>query len=225
MLGKTALITGCSSGIGKALATALLQENYQVFATVRTTDDGESLVQETNGKIIPLILDLTDPPSIFAALRQLEVEYQVFGISVLINNAGIATAGPLEYLDIDRIKHQLEVNVLGTLSLTQQALPFLRRGQGRIINIGSVSGQITLPFFGPYSASKSALAALTRALRMELKPWGIPVTLIQPGNIQTPIWDKSIRVTEEIMAGFSSTATEYYEPYLNNTLTMAGQMS
>ena len=222
---KAILITGCSSGIGKALTLALASEGYKVFATVRTLKDVGLLNIEGMGQVIPIIMDLSDIQSISNAVDEIVLKHDTLKLYAVINNAGIATAGPLEYMDIELMRYQLEVNVIGTLSVIQKVLPLLRNGNGRIVNIGSVSGQITLPFFGPYSSSKSALMALTRALRMELKPWQIPATLVQPGNIATPIWDKSVENTKQNISTLPEEAVAYYSRYLHYALQIAKKMS
>lgn len=225
MYERAVLITGCSSGIGKVLALALATEGYRVFATVRTHTDVDMLNVEGMGQVVPIIMDLTDGQSISNAVNEIVIQHNTLKLYAVINNAGVVTAGPLEYMDIELMRYQLEVNVIGTLSLIQKVLPYLRNGNGRIVNIGSVSGQITLPFFGPYSSSKSALTALTRALRMELKPWQIPATLVQPGNISTPIWDKSIKNTKQNISTFPEEAVTYYSSYLHHALSIAEKMS
>ena len=118
----------------------------------------------------------------------------------MINNAGIAIGSPLEVIPLHQLRKQLDVNVIGQIAVTQAFLPLLRRARGRIVNMGSIAGRGTIPMTGPYSASKHALEALTDALRMELKPWGILVSIIEPGAIATPIWDKSLKTAADVEA-------------------------
>jgi NAD(P)-dependent dehydrogenase (short-subunit alcohol dehydrogenase family) len=141
------------------------------------------------------------------------------GLLGLVNNAGIAVGGPLEFLPIAEIRQQFEVNVIGQIAVTQAFLSLLRQGQGRIINMSSISGRVATPFLGPYAASKFALEALTDALRLELQPWGIKVISIQPGSIATPIWDKSITKGDEIVSSLATQAKTLY----GSTLTLVRQ--
>lgn len=188
----TLLITGASTGIGEACALEFDRLGWRVFATVRREADADALCQKASANLIPLLLDVTDPASIQHAAEQVRDIIGVSGLQGLINNAGVAIAGPLEFLPITELRQQLEVNVIGQVAVTQAFLPMLRQAtHARIINIGSVSGLIAYPLLGPYNASKFALEALTDSLRMELKQWGIHVALVDPSAIKTPIWEKS----------------------------------
>jgi NAD(P)-dependent dehydrogenase (short-subunit alcohol dehydrogenase family) len=120
------------------------------------------------------------------------------GLQGLVNNAGISVNGPIEFLTPDDLRRQLEVNVIGQVAVTQTFLPLIRKGHGRIVNIGSIAGKMATPFLGPYCASKHAMEALTDSLRQELRPWGIPVAVVEPGSIATEIWDKGLRDAEEM---------------------------
>jgi NAD(P)-dependent dehydrogenase (short-subunit alcohol dehydrogenase family) len=172
-LTRTALVTGASSGIGRACAVRLSRNGWRVFAGVRREGDAPAGTEE-------LLLDVTDPPASLAVNR----------LDGLVNNAGIAVAGPLEFLDADELRRQLEVNVVGQLRMTQLALPGLREAGGRIVNVGSISGRSALPFLGAYAMSKFALEAMTDSLRIELRPWGIHVAIVEPGTIKTPMWTR-----------------------------------
>jgi NAD(P)-dependent dehydrogenase (short-subunit alcohol dehydrogenase family) len=172
-LTRTALVTGASSGIGRACAVRLSRNGWRVLAGVRREGDAPAGTEE-------VLLDVTDPPP------SLEVDR----LDGLVNNAGIAVAGPLEFLDADELRRQLEVNVVGQLRVTQLAVPALREGGGRIVNVGSISGRSALPFLGAYAMSKFALEAMTDALRVELRPWGIHVAIVEPGTIKTPMWTR-----------------------------------
>jgi NAD(P)-dependent dehydrogenase (short-subunit alcohol dehydrogenase family) len=179
------VITGASSGIGLACASRLAALGYRVFAGVRSTAASEAVRGVVPG-ITPLILDVCRPASIRAALGALGDE----PLAGLINNAGIAAIGPLELVPTEAWRYQFEVNVIGLVSVTQACLPQLRRGKGRIVNIGSIAGRSALPGSSAYDSSKFALEGLSDALRMELRPFGISVSLIEPGAIATGIWDK-----------------------------------
>lgn len=161
----------------------------RVFAGVRREVDAASLRSES-AFIEPVILDLTDQPSIDRVAGEIEQRFPD-GIDGLVNNAGIVVAGPLELVSVEDWRHQYEVNVLGLVNLTQALLPALRRRGGRVINIGSASSNLALPMMGPYSSSKSAVDSLSDALRRELRPYGIRVVLISPGQTATAIYAKS----------------------------------
>lgn len=188
---RAVVITGASTGIGAACALHLDRLGFQVFAGVRKGKDGEVLQRRGSPQLIPLLLDVTNVDSIQKANAFVEERVGEAGLFGLVNNAGIAVAGPLEAVPIPDLRRQLEVNVIGQISVTQAFLPLIRKARGRIVNMGSIAGRATMPLMGPYSASKYALEALTDALRLELQPWGIHVSIIEPGAIATPIWAKS----------------------------------
>ncbi len=181
------LITGASKGIGHATAAYLDARGYTVFGGVRTESDAAALRSSGSERLIPLFLDVTDRTSIGRAVDV--VRRQTDGLAGIVNNAGIVVAGPLEFLPPEHVREQLDVNVLGVLRVTQAFMPLIRQGHGRIVNISSLNGRIASPFGGPYAASKFALEAMSDALRMELRRWRIPVVVIQPGAIDTPIWE------------------------------------
>jgi NAD(P)-dependent dehydrogenase (short-subunit alcohol dehydrogenase family) len=187
-MARTALVTGASSGIGAACATRLAGAGWHVFAGVRRVGDAPAGTEE-------ILLDVTDEDQVRAAAEQ------VGQLDGLVNNAGIALAIPLEFIPLNELRRQFEVNVFGQVAVTQAFLPHLRRSRGRIVFIGSIAGQSALPFLGPYAASKHALEAITDTLRLELRPFGVDVSLVQPGTIQTPIWTKSAEVADELANG------------------------
>ncbi|NEN90976.1 MAG: SDR family oxidoreductase [Okeania sp. SIO3H1] len=217
-------ISGASSGIGEACAIYLDQLGYQVFAGVRNKVDGETLKRKTLDRVIPIIFDVTDRMSIEMAVETIQPLLNVHGLTGLINNAGIVTTGPLEFLPIDELRKQLEVNVLGQISVTQAFLPLLRKSEGRIINIGSDYGRVSGPLLGPYCASKFAMEALTDALRMELKPWAIDVSIIEIGTVRTPIWNKSIDQVNKIWEKFPEQAKQLYSPIFEAVKETAGKL-
>jgi NAD(P)-dependent dehydrogenase (short-subunit alcohol dehydrogenase family) len=194
------LVTGSSTGIGRACVLELDRRGYRVFAGVRSPDDGQRLQAEASPRLRPLRLDVTDAAAIAEAAALLRGELGQRGLAGLVNNAGIAVTGPLEILPLDKLRRQFEVNVVGQLAVIQAVLPLLRTARGRIVNIGSLNGALSPPYLGPYAASKHALEALSDSLRMELRRWGILVCLVEPGPIQTPIWDKS-RAMADTLAG------------------------
>jgi NAD(P)-dependent dehydrogenase (short-subunit alcohol dehydrogenase family) len=183
---RRALITGASSGIGEATALRLARAGWRVLAGVRATADGDRLRAAGGEQLDPVTIDVTEPATIAAAAEALRGE----PLDGLVNNAGTALAMPLEFLPLDQLRRQLEVNLVGHVAVTQALLPNLRSARGRIVNVGSIAGRSALPFLGAYAASKHALEAFTDALRVELRPFGIAVTVIEPGTIATPIWRK-----------------------------------
>lgn len=207
---KTVVVTGASTGIGQACALRLDKIGWRVFATVRKPEDGDTLKRKASDRLTPVTMDVTDQASIAAAAKIVQEALGDKGLDGLVNNAGVAIAGPLEFLPIEALRNQLEVNVIGQIAVTQAFLPLLRKARGRIINIGSVSGRISVPLLGPYSASKFALDALTSALRMELQPWGIHVALIEPASIATPIWRKSLAEGDRMAGGMPQEAMTRY---------------
>jgi NAD(P)-dependent dehydrogenase (short-subunit alcohol dehydrogenase family) len=149
------------------------------------------LRRQSSERLLPILLDVTDHRSIEAAAKSVADALGGRALAGLVNNAGIDIAGPLETTSVAGARLQFEVNVIGLLAVTQAFLPLLRQGRGRVVNIGSVLGRLAIPFMGAYSASKFALEGLTDALRIELHPWGIHVSLIEPGPVATPLWSKT----------------------------------
>jgi NAD(P)-dependent dehydrogenase (short-subunit alcohol dehydrogenase family) len=210
----TVVITGASSGIGAACARHLAAQGLRVFAGVRNDADGAALCAGVAG-ITPLRLDVTDAGSIAAAAAAVRAATAGGGLHGLVNNAGIAVGGPLEVLPLADIRRQFEVNVFGAVAMTQAFLPLLREARGRIVNIGSIAGRVALPFVGPYSMSKSALAAMSHALRLELDSAGIAVSLVEPGAIATPIWQKSTAAADTLQATLQHDALSLYAGHLD----------
>ncbi|AFZ31191.1 Retinol dehydrogenase [Gloeocapsa sp. PCC 7428] len=204
------VVTGASTGIGAACAVRLDQLGFQVFAGVRTNADAQALQAKASPKLTPIFLDVTDLDSITAAMQKVAIAVGNSGLIGLVNNAGIAVGAPLEFIPITEFRKQLEVNVTGQLAVTQAFLPLLRLAKGRIVNMGSITGRSATPFLGAYSASKFALEALTDALRLELRPWGIWVAIIEPGAISTPIWQKSLSQADTLQQSLPQPAHELY---------------
>ena len=194
------MITGTSTGIGEATALHLAKLGYRVLAGVRKEGDGERLVDQAGSGLVPVLIDVTEPATIDEAVRTVTDTVGEDGLVGLVNNAGVAIGGPLEYLAVEQWRHQFEVNVLGPVAVTRAFLPLIRQGGGRIIFIGSIGGRVAAPFVGPYSASKFAVEAIAESLRQELQPWHIPVVVIEPGAIKTPIWEKGLSQADEIEA-------------------------
>lgn len=187
---KAVVVTGASTGIGEACALRLDAMGLRVFAGVRKQADADRLRAKASPRLTPVMLDVTDAATIEAAAALVERETGAGGLAGLVNNAGISVAGPMEFVLIEELRRQLEVNVIGQVAVTQALMPLLRRGRGRIVNIGSVGGRLATPYLGPYSASKYAMEAISDAQRIELRPWGLHVAIVEPGSIATPIWEK-----------------------------------
>lgn len=218
------LITGASKGIGAACTLRLAADGFRVFAGVRNDADGVMLRSRAGDAVAPIILDITDSGQVRAAADRIADETAGRGLHALVNNAGIAVAGPLEFLPLDEFRRQLEVNVVGQLAVTQACLPLLRRARdvadaddataGRIVFMSSVSGRSALPFMGAYAASKFALEAAADALRLELRPFGLAVILVEPGVITTPLWETSARAANDISERMPVATEQYYGPTL-----------
>ncbi len=207
---KSVFITGASSGIGRACALHLDRMGYRVFAGVRNDPDRESLLQEASTRLEPILIDVTDERQIRAAQNLLGEALADVGLNGLVNNAGIAIGGPLEFMSLEDIRRQFEVNVIGQIAVTQAVLQLLRRGKGRIVNMSSVGGKFASPFIGPYVASKFALEAITDSLRRELLPWNIHVCSVEPGRIATPMWEKALEAAVIRMDQLPPQAKELY---------------
>ena len=222
---RSVLITGVSSGIGKTTALELDRRGFQVFAGVRREEDGRMLQEEASPAFVPLLLDVTDAEAIAAAAEQVREATGPAGLHGLVNNAGIVVGFALEFLPLDELRRQMEVNLVGQLAVTQAMLPMLRTARGRIVNMSSVSGRIAAPYVGPYAASKHALEALSDSLRVELRHFGVRVSLIEPGEIKTPIWHKSRQyaddLREELMDEVSARIPqEVRDCYANDVVAM-----
>ena len=195
---KSVLVTGASTGIGASCVQRLDARGYSVFAGVRNPADGERLLAGTSGRVRWLLLDVTDAAQVAAAADEVGSALGDRGLDGLVNNAGIAVGGPLEYVSPEALRRQLEVNVIGLHAVTLAFLPRIRRARGRIVHIGSVAGRLASPLVGAYSASKHAIEALADALRLELAPEGIRVSVIEPGQVRTPIWDKGLAAFDAV---------------------------
>ncbi len=171
---------------------------WRVFAGVRKQSDAASLRREASDRLLPIDLDVTDTASIQRAVGSVTAALEGAGLSGLVNNAGIPYGGPIEYLVLDKLRALFEVNFFGVIAVTQAFLPLLRIARGRIVNMSSVGGMVSYPFTSPYTSSKFALEALSDALRMELHPWHIEVSVVEPGAIDTPIWNKAEDVLHDL---------------------------
>lgn len=202
------VITGASTGIGRATALELDSRGFRVFAGVRRDQDAQDLRAERSS-LEPLHLDVTDESLIAAARDTVAAAVGDAGLAGLVNNAGIAVPGPVEYLPVDELRRQLEVNLIGQVAVTKAFLPLLRKARGRIVNIGSIGGRVALPLLGPYAASKHAMEGLTDSLRRELRPFGIEVCIIRPGPIATEIWERGNATADELLERMPQAEQDY----------------
>jgi NAD(P)-dependent dehydrogenase (short-subunit alcohol dehydrogenase family) len=207
------VVTGVSTGIGLATARLLAGRGFHVFGSVRTAEAAAPLVAELGARFTPLLFDVTDGPAVRRAAGEVAQRLGDGRLAGLVNNAGIAVPGPLELVPAEAFRHQLEVNLVAPLVVTQAFLPLLgadpaRRGApGRIVMVSSVAGRSAAPFLGPYAASKHGLEGLSESLRRELMAYGVDVVIVGPGAVATPIWDKAEEADARIADG-----TVYQEP-------------
>jgi NAD(P)-dependent dehydrogenase (short-subunit alcohol dehydrogenase family) len=191
---RTVLVTGAGRGIGRAVAVRLARSGWQVYGGVRTDVAAKELAAESPS-IVPVELDVTVPEHLAALERELPER-----LDALVNNAGIAVAGPLETLSRSDMHHQFDVNLIGPLALTRAMLPRLRRARGRVVFVSSINGMVSFPFTGIYNASKYAVEAVADCLRVELRPFGVQVALVAPGVIDTDPWHQMDDVIDELEA-------------------------
>lgn len=209
---ESVVVTGVSTGIGWGITKILIQHGLRVFGSVRKMQDAEQLTKEFGERFVPLLFDVTDEAGVRAAAQQVREQLNGETLFGLVNNAGIAIPGALLHQPPGDFRHQIEVNLIGTVIVTQAFLPLLgvdssMNGKpGRIINMSSVSGRRGAPFVGAYVASKHALEGLSETLRRELMLYGIDVIIIGPGAVATPIWDKAEKIDTSMY-----TDTEYIE--------------
>jgi NAD(P)-dependent dehydrogenase (short-subunit alcohol dehydrogenase family) len=215
MSSSTVVITGASTGIGLACALELDRRGFRVFAGVRSQAAAQNLQAKASSRLTPIMIDVTDAASIAAAAKAVGQSVGNAGLAGLVNNAGVVVPGPVELVPLDAWRRQLEVNVIGQVAVIQAFLPLLRKARGRVVNISSVNGGLSLPYMGAYSASKFALEAVTDALRVELRTWGIGVSAVEPGPIDTPIWEKSSRMADEMSEHAAPEILSLYEADLN----------
>jgi NAD(P)-dependent dehydrogenase (short-subunit alcohol dehydrogenase family) len=227
-MAESVVVTGASKGIGEACVARLVRMGMRVYAGVRDVAAGEALKGRLGEAVVPLRLDVTDAMQIEAARARVEGDLGEGGLRGLVNNAGIAVGGPLELLAAEDLRRQLEVNVIGQVSVTRAFLPLLRRRSpdgagppGRIVLMGSIAGRSAVPFMGAYAASKHALEALADALRLELRSIGITVSLIEPGMIATSIWDTSLAQASARLADIDEDARRRYGPAIDRVMGRA----
>jgi NAD(P)-dependent dehydrogenase (short-subunit alcohol dehydrogenase family) len=209
------LITGASSGIGAATALALDAIGHDVFAGVESADDGREALGPTSPRVQRVVLDVSSEASISTAVDELERRLAGRGLDGVVNNAGVGFPAPLEVLPLEDLRRLLEVNVVGQVAVTQAVLPLVRQATGRVVFVGSVGGVLAAPFAGSYHTSKFALEAIADVWRQELDPEDIPVILIEPSAISTPIWDKAITYLDTLL-GYDTPRLERYRERLQS---------
>jgi NAD(P)-dependent dehydrogenase (short-subunit alcohol dehydrogenase family) len=206
---RAALVTGSSTGIGRATALALVGRGWKVFAGVRREEDAESLRAASGSeRLVPVMLDVTSPEQIAAAAERIAAESEN-GLHGLVNNAGIAVPGPLETLPLDQLRRQLEVGLVSYLAVTQAMLPQVRGAGGRVVFLSSIGGRMAIPLNGAYHVAKFGTEAIGDVFRQELAKWGIRVAIIEPGSIDTPIWERGQANADEVLAASPETQRLY----------------
>jgi NAD(P)-dependent dehydrogenase (short-subunit alcohol dehydrogenase family) len=209
-LGGAVVVTGASSGIGRATALLLDERGYRVFAGVRKEADAKALAQGGSDRLVPVTLDVTDEAQIEAARQQIADVVGDDGLAGLVNNAGVVVSGPVEFMPLDELRNALEVNLIGQVAVTQAFIPLIRRRGGTIVFIASIGGRVATPFTSAYNTSKFAIEALGESLRHELRPWGIEVVVVEPGSIDTEIWAKGNGQIHETLGGLTADARRLY---------------
>lgn len=208
------LITGASSGIGRTTALHLDRLGFTVFGTVRSQKDAEALCTKGSNRLVPIIMDVTDQDSINRAREQVSQAVGEAGLAGLVNNAAVGFIAPLELIPLDELRWMFEVNVFGLMAVIQAFLPLLRQGHGRIVNISSIASLFVAPFHGPYSASKMSVEGLSNALRLELQPYDVQVSVVVCGSIKTPMWEKGKLLSERALKDVSPQALDLYAEHL-----------
>lgn len=212
----TVLVTGAGRGIGRAITLRLADAGWDVIAGVRRPADGEAVATAApSGRVTPAVLDVTDASQVAALDAVLPAR-----LDAVVNNAGIAVGGPVEGLELDELRRQLEVNLVGQVAVTQAVLPRLRASRGRVVFISSLSGRVSTPMTGAYNASKFALEGLADALRLELHPWGVRVVLVEPAQTDTAMWQEAEGALDEAIAALRPGAAELYAKHLEGARRM-----
>lgn len=211
------LISGCSTGIGRACALHFSKKGYHVFAGVRKESDAESLREEDDsGNLEPVMLDITNEIQMGELKAELDQRIGDMGLAGLINNAGIADGGPLEFVDPQIVRDVFETNLMGPLLLTQHFLPLIRTAKGRIITVGSMAGKVSGAINGAYHISKFGVEAFCDSLRQELRPFDIHVSLIEPGPISTPMMTNVESTIKELVKDLPEAGQKYYSKEINS---------
>jgi NAD(P)-dependent dehydrogenase (short-subunit alcohol dehydrogenase family) len=234
---RSALVTGCSTGIGRAVVLDLLAQGWRIFASVRKQADADALLAEGASaasnqplRLQCVVFDVTQEDSVHAGLAQVAEGLAGAPLHGLVQNAGVANICPLEVMPLDLFRKQLEVNLTGVLCVTQAALPLMRQGKApkgsrRIVMISSINGQVGTPLGGAYCASKFGLEGMSDALRRELLPQGVDVTLVEPGAIATAIWQTSKQRAEDLLPQIEAhPAMPHYEGFVASMMARVEQI-
>lgn len=220
---KSVLLTGAGRGIGRATALRLAGAGWHVYAGVRKPEDGEALVEQlgsdASGKIETVVLDIADDASVAALPAKLPD-----ALDAIVNNAGIVIDGPVESLTAERLRQQFDVNVVGQVAVTRAVMPKIRAGRGRIVFVSSVSGLVSTPWTGAYNSSKFALEGIADAMRIELSPWKIPVSLVEPANTKTDMWDEAQTMFDAGVAGMTDEERTLYGGHMKGMRRTLGMM-
>lgn len=198
-MSKSVVITGTSTGIGRACAERLATEGWTVYAGVRKEADGVDLARAVAGDVRPVQLDVTDAGQIAALVARLHDELGGRGLDGLVNNAGVAQGGPIETVSDSDWRWHFDVNVFGLVNVTRELLPLVLAARGRVVNIASIGGRAAMPMMAPYSAGKHAVEAISEALRFEVADQGVAVACVEPGEVQSAIWEKADEQLEQVV--------------------------
>ena len=215
----TVLVTGTSTGIGRACAVHLASCGFDVLAGVRRAADGEAVRALAPDRIRPVELDVTSAEQIAAVVSAA----QASGLFGLVNNAGVSVQGPVEYLEVEEFRRQVEINLIGPVAVTRACLPLLRASRGRVVNVSSIGGRAALPFLSPYNASKFGLEGFSDSLRMEMAPLGVRVSVVEPGSVKTEIWRKGTSEGRAALAAMPAEVRAVYGPRLEAMLETASK--
>jgi NAD(P)-dependent dehydrogenase (short-subunit alcohol dehydrogenase family) len=207
---KTVVITGASSGIGRASVACMAQQGWRVFATVRESADGDRLRSDFGTSLTPVIMDVTDRASILAAAEQVSLQLDRDGLDGLVNVAGVGKVRPVEYMTPTGLQEIFDINVFGQIAVTQAFLSLLRKARGRIVDISSIGAHIAIPFGSLINASKAAFGIFSDTLRLELHPFGIHVAVVEPGAIKTPAVDKTLGDVESVIRSLPPNGVAQY---------------
>lgn len=205
------LISGASSGIGLETTRVLAEAGFHVFAGVRSEEARAAIMEVVTQRVTPILLDVTRQQSIDDCTAAIADVTGDSGLDALINNAGIGIGGPLEYIALDELRRQFDVNVFGVAALTKALMPLLRQRGGRVVNVSSLAGRLAFPLVGPYTASKFALEAMSDCLRIELRRSGVRVVLVEPGFVVTPMHDKGLSADRAVFEALPEVGRGYYE--------------
>lgn len=219
------VVTGASSGIGAAIVAELDRLGHDVYAGVRNDGAAALVADRSSSRVVPLTLDVTDSEQVAAAAETVRRGVGRYGLDGLVNNAGISLGGPVEFLPLDEWRDQFEVNVFGQVAVTQSLMGQLRAARGRVVFIGSVASRVSSPFGAPYGASKHAIAAVVQSLRVEVAPWGILVSQVDPGAVRTPIWEKGSGTIDRVRDLLGEPALELYGPAIDRLERTIGQFA